>query len=77
MFKYNYLVKVPKGFMPQVNQMLYNVAKMQKTHELIYGDTNYILIHSVDLDEVEYQFKRMCLPFTYRKSAIQPEHLQD
>ena len=52
MFEYNYLVTVPKGFMPKVNQMLYNDVAMQKTHELIYGDTNYVLINKVDFDAV-------------------------
>ena len=76
MFEYNYLVTVPKGFMPKVNQMLYNNVAMQKTHELIYGDTNYVLINKVDFDAVAKQFRKECLPFKYRKSAIQPEHVQ-
>ena len=78
MFEYNYLVEVPKGFLPQVNQMLYNVANMSKTHTLIpMADVNYVLIHRYDLDEVEKNFTKMCLPFKYRKTAIQREHLQD
>ena len=78
MFEYNYLVTVPKGFLPQVNQMLYNVADMKKTHTLIpTGDKNYIMVHPCDLVEVEKNFKKMCLPFICRKTAIQREHLQD
>jgi len=77
MFEYNYLIEIPAGHMPQVNQMLYNVADMKKTHELIYGDTNYILSYPVDLEEVQKRFKKMCLPCKVRKTAIQREHLQD
>ena len=78
MFEYNYLIEVPKGHLPQVNQMRYNVANMSKTHTLIpTGDKNYIMIDRRDLDEVEKNFKKMCLPFTYRKTAIQRSHLQD
>ena len=77
MFEYNYLVQVPKGFMPKVNQMLYNNVAMKKTHELIYGDINYVLINQCDLDAVARQFHKECLPFNYRKTAIQRKHLQD
>jgi hypothetical protein len=77
MFDYNYLIEVPKGHLPQVNQMLYNVANMKKTHTLIpTGSKNYVMVNKCDLNEVEKNFRKMSLPFICRKTAIQTEHIQ-
>lgn len=76
MIKYNYLVKVPSGFQPRINQYIFDNCSLDKIHVNVEGPTKYILIDSVDYENMREVYKKLMLPFETKKSAIQPTHLQ-
>lgn len=76
MLEYNYLVKVPSGFQPRINQYIFDNHSLDKVHVNVEAGQKYILIDRFDLDNMRKVYRKLALPFEFRKSAIQPTHVQ-
>ena len=77
MLDYNYLVRVPSGFQPRINQFIFDNCSLEKPHINVHAeDTKYIYVDRVDYNNIKKVYKKLMLPFNVRKTAIQQSHLQ-
>ena len=77
MLDYNYLVRVPSGFQPRINQYIFDNCSLEKPHINVEGDdAKYIYVDRIDYNNIAKVYRKLCLPFNVRKTAIQQSHLQ-
>lgn len=61
-----YSIKIPSGFLPRVNQALFNSGEMTKIHTTVsLSDKKFIIVNAVDMEVVEKVFKELMLPLAY------------
>jgi len=77
MLDYNYLVRVPSGFQPRINQFIFDNCSLDKPHINVQGDdARYIYVDRVDYNNIKKVYQKLMLPFNVRKTAIQQSYLQ-
>ncbi len=77
MLDYNYLVRVPSGFQPRINQYIFDNCALEKPHINVHADdAKYIYVDRVDYNNIAKVYRKLSLPFNVRKTAIQQSYLQ-
>ena len=77
MLDYNYLVRVPSGFQPRINQYIFDNCSLDKPHINVQADdAKYIYVDRVDYNNIAKVYRKLSLPFNVRKTAIQQSYLQ-
>jgi len=77
MLDYNWLVRVPTGYQPKINQFIFDNCALDKPHINVHAEeAKYIYVDSVDYNNIKKVYQKLMLPFNVRKTAIQPTHLQ-
>lgn len=77
MLDYNYLVRVPSGFQPRINQYIFDNCSLDKPHINVQADdAKYIYVDRMDYNNIAKVYRKLSLPFNVRKTAIQQSHLQ-
>lgn len=77
MIDYNYLVRIPSGFQPRINQYIFDHGDFEKTHINVQADdAKYIYFDWRDFNKMKKVYEKLSLPFNVRKTAIQQSHLQ-
>lgn len=77
MLDYNYLVRVPSGFQPRINQFIFDNCSLEKPHINVHAEeAKYIYVDRVDYNNIKKVYQKLMLPFNVRKTAIQASYLQ-